>query len=67
MREFNSEELFEEVNENAVLQEDLYGGKWYHKVICTVAQSLVGCAGSYLLGNKGYGCTVTNECMNNCR
>lgn len=67
MREFNCEELFEEVNENVTLQEDLYGGKWYHTVVCTIAQGTITCGASYLLGNKGYGCTVTNECMNNCR
>ncbi|ADL53890.1 lichenicidin alpha family lanthipeptide [Clostridium cellulovorans] len=63
----NYEELFNEVNENASLQAELNGGSIATTIVCTIAQSLLGCVGSYVLGNKGYGCTVTNECMSNCR
>lgn len=58
-------DLLVEVEENAELLEST-GAGLKETIVCTIAQSLLGCVGSYFLGNKGYGCTATKECMATC-
>ena len=62
----NCDDLFTEVDASASFQAEVVNGEG-QSLVTTIVQGLLGCGVSYLLGNQGYGCTVTDECVNNCR
>ncbi len=55
-------DLVSEINENANVLDAVNGGGW-GTIVCTVLQGTIGCAASWYLGNGGYTCTYSHECM----
>lgn len=65
MEENSCGNLVNEINENSNILDAVNGAGWQWTV-CTVLQGTIGCAVSWALGNGGYACSYSVECMRNC-